>query len=269
MRVDREDGLFDDDDELPDFLADLEDLDDEDEDPDTPQLPSPLSRDSSFTHTSDFSRAAKKPFGSSSFGSSSKSGKKDYSKKRAYREPVSYRDETPESLGQTKTEKLRRSAMNVCMYQLGQRAMTAKGLRDRMIKKGLPDFIINDTLAELEQMHLIDDRSYAEEFVRVRREYKKRGDRLIAMELSRKGIDRDIIDEVLSPSEDGNEDAPSEFDRALDLARSRVRSSRGIDQQKRFNRLAGLLARNGYGGSVVYEVARQVLEEDKEEEESD
>lgn len=200
---------------------------------------------------------------SSSWGSKKGSGKKPCKERKPYKEEVSYRDETIETLTPAKLERLRRRGMNVSMYQLNQRATSSGALRDRMIKKGLPDFIIEETLAELERIGLIDDDNYAREFIREKRKYQKRGDFRIGMELQRKGFSREEVSEYLE--EEPEEETLSEEDRAFELARERVRRSRGVDRQKRMNRLVGLLSRNGFMENV-FGIAKQVIDEDEAEE---
>ena len=63
-----------------------------------------------------------------------------------------------------------------------------------------------------------------------------------------------MIDEALGALPD------DEFARALEFARTKVRAMRGLERDVALRRLAGQLARRGYGG-LSLEVARRALDE--------
>lgn len=249
------DWLAEPDDEKPDFLAEVEEGD-ELSSPQRDGHSSP-SEPRELTRTSEYAGRFK--------------SKGRYGNKRGYggaksSESVSYRDSKESDLSEKQKERLRKRAMNICMYQLGQRVMPSMKLRERMIKKELPDFIIDETIAKLEEMELVDDEEYGRNFIQNRREYQRRGDRRIAMELQRKGFTREQVEELIE--EEPELDVPTEEERAYDLARSKVRSSRGVDRQKRLSRLVGALGRSGFTDGV-FDIARTVLEEDEAAEEEE
>lgn len=86
------------------------------------------------------------------------------------------------------------------------------------------------------------------------------------MELQRKGFTREQVEALIE--EEPELDVPTEEERAYDLARSKVRSSRGVDRQKRLSRLVGALGRSGFTDGV-FDIARTVLEEDEAAEEEE
>jgi regulatory protein len=51
------------------------------------------------------------------------------------------------------------------------------------------------------------------------------------------------------------------------LVESKLRSTRGLAQDKRIRRLAGMLARKGYGEGMAVRVVRQALEQEGEDSE--
>ncbi|NUS17203.1 MAG: recombination regulator RecX, partial [Streptomyces sp.] len=50
-----------------------------------------------------------------------------------------------------------------------------------------------------------------------------------------------------------------------ELVDRKLRSTRGLDRDKRLRRLAGMLARKGYSEGMALRVVRQALEEEGEE----
>nr|MDT0527140.1 recombination regulator RecX [Streptomyces sp. DSM 41633] len=63
----------------------------------------------------------------------------------------------------------------------------------------------------------------------------------------------------------GRLDADREEETARELVARKLRSTRGLDRDKRLRRLAGMLARQGYGEGMALRVVRQALEEEGED----
>jgi|GEM_PF-1245214 len=82
-----------------------------------------------------------------------------------------------------------------CLHLLEAMDRTARQLREKMQHDGYPDEVIEDALAYAASYHYIDDRRYAENYVRT--ESARRSRRQMMAELERKGVDRDTIREVL------------------------------------------------------------------------
>lgn len=60
-------------------------------------------------------------------------------------------------------------------------------------------------------------------------------------------------------------DPEQEAETARRLVRRKLSSTRGLDPAVRTRRLAGLLARKGYGPGLAFRVIREVLEDDEVE----
>ncbi len=94
--------------------------------------------------------------------------------------------------------------------------------------KGYDREVIDETLEKLEAYRYIDDRLYAQTYIKSKT--KKYGNFRIAQELAKKGVSREIIDELLSDS------GESEID---GVALKYVKSHRSCDKQKLKRFLAG------------------------------
>ena len=88
--------------------------------------------------------------------------------------------------------------------------------------------------------------------------------RALAQELRRKGIEDEVAQEVLDEITDD-----SEVEAARMLVRAKLRSVRGLDQDKAVRRLVGMLARKGHSSGVAYRVVKEELNADLELEEPD
>ncbi|MBW9109845.1 regulatory protein RecX [Microbacterium ureisolvens] len=101
----------------------------------------------------------------------------------------------------------------------------------------------------------LDDARLAEQVVHAGVDRKGQGRQAISQSLAKRGVPRDIADAALA--ELPHDDA----ERALEFARSKAGSMRGLERDVALRRLAGQLARRGYGGSAALGAARQALDE--------
>lgn len=101
----------------------------------------------------------------------------------------------------------------------------------------------------------LDDARLAEQIVHAGVDRKGQGRQVIAQSLVKRGVPRDVVDAALAELPD------DDAERALVFARSKAGSMRGLDRDVALRRLAGQLARRGYGGSVALGAARTALDE--------
>lgn len=169
----------------------------------------------------------------------------------------------PVPLTPEQERKLHERATNLCLWHLGQGPRTRKQLLDAMKKKAVPEEMAESILAKLEDYNYVNDKSYAENFVYSRSTHHRKGASAIRYELMRKGVDAEVVSEALEVIS-----AESEMENARTLVERKLRSSRGLDRNKRVNRLVGMLARKGYPAGVAFQVVREALDAEEPEEES-
>lgn len=170
-------------------------------------------------------------------------------------------EDGPKPLTDKQKQRLERRALNVAMYQLEQGSRTRKQIEDRLVKKEIPQDIIDEIVERLVEIDLINDEEFAHDFVRLRHESRRQGTGVIRRELTRKGVDRELADEAVSTI-----DPEDELENARYLVSKRLPQSRGLDRYKRTQRLVGMLARKGYSGSIAYSVVKEALDEEPTEE---
>ena len=147
-------------------------------------------------------------------------------------------------------------ARSIVLRQLTMAPRSRKQLEEKLRAKGCADEVAEAVLDRMTQVGLIDDEAFAGMVVRSQQATRGLGRRGIAQELRRKGVDDELIREQL----DGIDDE-GERDRALALARKKVRTMQGAEYVVQQRRLAGMLARKGYSPSLVMTVVREVLHE--------
>jgi len=112
-------------------------------------------------------------------------------------------------------------------------------------------------LSRFAEVKLIDDAMFAQAWVESRHQGRGLARRALAAELGRRGVRRSDIRaavEQLSPD--------TELATARALVARRLASTRDMPGPARVRRLAGMLARKGYGPGVTYRVVREALEQE-------
>ncbi|MEU5287346.1 recombination regulator RecX [Streptomyces sp. CA-278952] len=151
-------------------------------------------------------------------------------------------------------------ARNICLRLLTGTPRTRKQLADALRKREIPDEAAEEVLARFEDVGLIDDAAFAGAWVESRHHGRGLARRALVRELRTKGVDSTVIDEAV-----GRLDPDQEEETARELVARKLRSTRGLDRDKRLRRLAGMLARKGYGEGMALRVVRQALEEEGED----
>ncbi|MFE9050977.1 recombination regulator RecX [Streptomyces rubiginosohelvolus] len=150
-------------------------------------------------------------------------------------------------------------ARNICLRLLTGTPRTRKQLADALRKREIPDEAAEEVLARFEDVGLIDDAAFAGAWVESRHHGRGLARRALVRELRTKGVDSAVIDEAV-----GQLDPDQEEETARQLVARKLRSTRGLERDKRLRRLAGMLARKGYGEGMALRVVRQALEEEGE-----
>jgi regulatory protein len=144
-------------------------------------------------------------------------------------------------------------ARDAALRLLAQRARSEVELRQRLARKDMDPAVVDRTMAWLQERGYLDDRAFAEAFVRDRLRLRPRGRAGLIKELRRKGVDGDTAqaaaDAVMAA--ESVEDA----DLALDAARAWARRNAPLvsaaagspePRQRARRRLYGHLARRGF-----------------------
>jgi regulatory protein len=148
-------------------------------------------------------------------------------------------------------------ARAICLRLLTDRAHTRQELAQVLARKGVPADAASAVLGRFDEVGLIDDHAFAEQWVRSRHTHRGLGRRALAVELRRKGVADDVAGGAIAAVDD-----ESEARRARELVERRVRSLRTDTPELRaaaVRKLVGMLARKGYGAGVAYGVVREVL----------
>ncbi|MEI4745650.1 regulatory protein [Rhodococcus erythropolis] len=158
------------------------------------------------------------------------------------------RSEKPSQRAEGGTEA---QAKDACLRLLTDRARSRSELETKLSGRGFEPEIITKVLDRLQEIGLIDDADFANQWVHSRHTYSGKGRRALAVELRLKGIDQDVASEALSQI-----DPEDERERAAELVRRKLKNKPVDDRDKVTRRLVSMLARKGYSAGMSYEVVK-------------
>ncbi len=145
-------------------------------------------------------------------------------------------------------------AREICLNLLTVRARTKAELRTQLLRRGIEEPVADQVLNRLDEVGLVDDAAFAEQWVRSRHTYQGIARRALSAELRRKGVDPDLAAEAVSTL-----DTEAEETRARDLVRKRMRTAGVVPETTAIRRLVGMLARKGYPEGLAYRIVRDEL----------
>ncbi|WP_050779398.1 recombination regulator RecX [Streptomyces sp. Mg1] len=151
-------------------------------------------------------------------------------------------------------------ARAICLRLLTGMPRTRRQLADALEKRGIPEEVSQAVLSRYEEVGLIDDAAFAGAWVESRHRGRGLARRALAQELRTKGVHATLVQEALEQL-----DSEQEEETARELVERKLRSTRGLERDKRLRRLAGMLARKGYPEGMALRVVRRALEEEGED----
>jgi regulatory protein len=142
-------------------------------------------------------------------------------------------------------------AHDKCLKFLAYRPRSTGEVRRYLHEKGVSAEITGLVTGRLERVGLLDDRAFARYWVENRETFRARGRRLLRQELREKGIDEELVAEVLA----GVDEESSAFQAAL----SKAPRYAGLDDEIFRAKMSGFLRRRGFDYELVRETVSRVL----------
>lgn len=123
-------------------------------------------------------------------------------------------------------------------------------------KDEISPLVIDLLIERLKQKGMLNDMEFAKAWVEGRRRSKNLGERALKMELMRKGIGREIIEELLVH---GSSFIDQEEDLAKIALEKKMRVWENLDPKKRKQKAIEFLMRKGFDYSLIKEVTNSIL----------
>ncbi len=160
---------------------------------------------------------------------------------------------TQQRIDEITDEERRKEAKDAALRFLSFRRRTEKQVREKLKKKEFDEKTIDATIDKLKEFDLINDLEFATSWVRDRLALKPRGKKLLRQELWKKGIRRDIIDQVTEEL-CGDEDKS-----ACELVERIRKRYKNLEPKVAKRRMYSLLLRRGFS----YETTKKALSQSK------
>jgi len=141
------------------------------------------------------------------------------------------------------------------------RPRSEKEIRDYVQKKitrwAVSSDLLERVMERLRELGYVDDLKFAHAFVSSCNQSRPKGAMLLRIELRKKGIDRDCIEEALVEADPDT--VVSEVDLAQKAAVKKLRGLERYDQRQQRNKLYAFLARRGFSHDIVSSVIDGLL----------
>lgn len=137
--------------------------------------------------------------------------------------------------------------LSLCYRYLTIRNRSEKEIRDYLIKKNADPDIIDAIVSRLYEQKFLDDEAFARAWVRSRAMFRPRGKRMLQIELQQKGIQKELIQQIL---EEDSEDVPDELTQAKNLIAKRVEKLKDEPRHIIYQKVGSFLARRGYSWDI-------------------
>jgi regulatory protein len=167
----------------------------------------------------------------------------------------------PDQLEQLRSEEAEQQAVDRALNFLSYRPRSREEVRRYLRRKETPPEIIETALARLDRLDFVNDRDFASFWIENREQFSPRGSRALKNELRMKGVDREVVDELVNDEHDE--------ERALQAGQKKADSllrAPNMDFATFRNRLGSFLQRRGFGYDVTARVVKQLWRERAEEE---
>jgi regulatory protein len=137
-------------------------------------------------------------------------------------------------------------ARQIVLRKLAAQARTRHELATALAAKRVPPEAAATVLDRFTELGLIDDAQFALDWVESRQGRRGLSRTALRRELQTRGVDKEHIEAALAPV--GSEE---ELAAARQLMEKKVRSMGRLEPEVRYRRLAGALARRGFGSGVI------------------
>jgi regulatory protein len=162
-----------------------------------------------------------------------------------------------QKLSQVDIERLQREddgfrAYNNALRFLGYRPRSRLEIERHLRQKGYESEAIDAAMARLVAQRYIDDEAFARSWLNHRERLRPRGARGLSYELRQKGIEREIINEVLTELD---EEAS-----AWAAIEGKMHRWRGLDQMSFRKKVTGFLSRRGFSYDIIRKTCQKAWE---------
>ncbi len=167
---------------------------------------------------------------------------------------------SPDQLEQLRSEEALQQAVERAYNYLSYRPRSREEVRRYLRRKETSPEIIEAALERLDRLELVNDHAFASYWAESREQFNPRGARAIKNELRMKGVEREVVEEMISDEKDE--------ELSLRAGRKKAQSllhNPAMDFVTFRTRLGSFLQRRGFGYEIVTRTVKALWKELKQE----
>lgn len=145
---------------------------------------------------------------------------------------------------------------NAALRFLSYRPRSEQEIRNKLKEKRVEQEIIDKVVQKLKDKKFINDEEFAKAWIESRLRFKPRSLRLIKLELKRKGIDPETINEMMNDKGLTIND----LEQAKKLVEKKMARIKGLSRGKIYEKLGRYLASKGFNWDTIKHSIDEVLE---------
>jgi regulatory protein len=159
---------------------------------------------------------------------------------------------TPEDIARLDAEDAVEKAKQSAYRYLSYRPRSTAEVRQNLLKKEYDEPVVEQVLARLNELNLLNDRDFARFWIEQRETFKPRSQRALRQELYQKGISREIIDEAIS--------GVDETAAARKAAQKKAQNWNHLPRETFFSKMNGFLQRRGFNYAITKTVTEELCQ---------
>lgn len=144
-------------------------------------------------------------------------------------------------------------SLNAAVRLLGYRPRSEAEIKQRLQRHGFDNDSTEKALTSLKNQGLVDDTAFARFWIENRESFSPRSRRLTGLELRRKGLSNDVIEQVIGEID--------ESESAYRAALNKARRLTTADYKDFRRRLGEYLGRRGFGYKVINDTVKRIWQE--------
>jgi regulatory protein len=156
-----------------------------------------------------------------------------------------------EKIAELKIEDDLEFAYQRAIRYIGFRMRSVSEVQQKLNQLDIDTVVIENVIERLQKSGLLNDLSFAQMWIENRNEFRPRSHRMLAIELKKKGIQSDIISQII-------EETTSDEVLAYTAAKKQARKYKHLEWQEFRRKLSSFLARRGFSYSTINPTVNQV-----------
>ncbi len=146
--------------------------------------------------------------------------------------------------------------LNKSFKFLSYRPRSEKEVRDYLLRKKADDITLERIIQSLKENNFINDVDFTKWWIEQRTKFRPKAQRLIKLELLRKGIAKDLIEEIL---QDKTVETETDLDKAKKIAQKKLLRYKNEEPHKKYEKMVRFLASRGFNWDTIKEVVDQLV----------